>query len=299
MGTYFSEDSLLRRVLGSSILSLSSTLNVEPGTCEPLRKNKSHFENPLRKRPLIMEKQDWQAKGEGHRQRLREKFQEGGLERFSDEEVIEFLLTLGTPRKDVKLQAREALRKFGSLSGVLSAPCKKLMEIKGIGPKNALYLNLVHQVAGRYLRDRAIGKEFFRSSKAVFDYLFHTMRDLKREVFKVLFLNRKNELIADQDVFLGGLTGSAVYPGEIMALALEYKAAALVFVHNHPSGDPAPSPEDRKLTKDLVWAACLLMIQVLDHVIIGRESYYSFADEGLILQFTREFHQQSQGGIKP
>ena len=245
-----------------------------------------------------MEKEDWQSKGKGHRQRLREKFREGGLERFSDEEVVEFLLTLGTPRKDLKPQAREALRKFGSLSGVLSAPAKKLTEIKGIGPKNALYLNLVHQVAGRYLRDRAIGKEFFRSSKAVFDYLFHAMRDLKREVFKVLFLNRKNELIVDQDVFLGSLTGSAVYPGEIMALALEHKAAALVFVHNHPSGDPAPSPEDRKLTKDLVWAASLLMIQVLDHVIIGRGSYYSFADEGLILQFTREFHQRSQGGAE-
>jgi DNA repair protein RadC len=246
-----------------------------------------------------MEKQGWQAKGDGHRQRLREKFLEGGLERFSDEEVIEFLLTLVTPRKDVKPQAREALKRFGSLSGVLSAPGNKLMEIKGIGPKNALYMNLVHQVAGRYLRDRARGREFFRSSQAVFDYLFHTMRDLKREVFKVLFLNRKNELVTDRDVFLGSLTGSAVYPGEIMAQALEHKAAALVFVHNHPSGDPAPSPEDRKLTKDLVWAACLLMIQVLDHVIIGRERYYSFADEGLILQFTREFHQTSQGGLNP
>jgi len=246
-----------------------------------------------------MEKEEWQAKGEGHRRRLRDKFVEGGLERFSDEEVVEFLLTLGTPRKDVKPQAREALKKFGSLSGVLSAPRAKLVEIPGIGPKNALYLNLVHQVAGRYLRDRAAGKEFFSSSRAVFDYLFHAMRDLKREVFKVLFLNRKNELIADRDVFLGGLTGSAVYPGEIMALALEHKAAALVFVHNHPSGDPSPSPEDRKLTRDLVWAACLLLIQVLDHIIIGRQSYYSFADEGLIPQFAREFQQAFQVGVRP
>jgi DNA repair protein RadC len=246
-----------------------------------------------------MQKEDWQARGEGHRRRLREKFLEGGLERFSDEEVIEFLLTLGTPRKDVKPQARRALRKFGGLSGVLSAPASKLMEIQGIGPKNALYLNLVHQVARRYLQDRTKGSEFFGSSKAVFDYLFHAMRDLKREIFKVLFLNRKNELIADQDVFFGSLTGSAVYPREIMSLALEYKAAALVFVHNHPSGDPSPSPEDRKLTRDLVWAASLLMIQVLDHLIIGRQSYYSFADDGMILQFTREFQQTSQPGVKP
>ena len=240
---------------------------------------------------MNMDKEHWQKKGEGHRQRLRDKFEEGGLERFSDEEVVEFLFTLGTPRKDTKPQAREALKMFGSLSGVLSAPINKLIEIKGIGQKNALYLNLIHQVAGRYLKDKAREKSFFGSSRAIFDYLFHAMRDLKREVFKVLFLNRKNELILDQDVFLGSLTGSAVYPREIMTLALENRAAAMVFVHNHPSGDPAPSPEDRKLTRDLVWASQLLMIQVLDHVIIGHNTYYSFADEGLIKSFTKEFEK--------
>jgi len=236
-----------------------------------------------------MKKEDWQIKGKGHRQRLREKFLEGGIERFSDEELVEFLLTLGTPQRDVKPQARETLRRFGSLSGALSAPLDKLQEIKGIGPKNALYLNLIHQVAGRYLRDRTAGKSFFGSSKAVFDYLFHSMRDLQREVFRVLFLNRKNELIRDQDVFQGSLTGSAVYPREIMTLALEYKAAALVFVHNHPSGDPSPSPEDHALTRDLIWASQLLMIQVLDHLIIGRNAYFSFADEGHIKRFLNEY----------
>src|SRR4030043_49026 len=236
-----------------------------------------------------MEKEDWQNRGEGHRQRLRDKFEEGGLDRFSDEEVVEFLLTLGTPRKDLKLEAREALKKFGSLSGVLSAPISQLTEISGIGPKNALYLNLVHHVAGRYVRDGAGNKNFFGSSKAVFDFLFHSMRDLKREVFKVLFLSRKNELIMDQDVFLGSLAGSAVYPREIMTLALENRASALVFVHNHPSGDPTPSEEDRRLTRDLVWSSRLLMIQVLDHIIIGNNSYYSFADEGLIKTFIKEY----------
>jgi len=115
----------------------------------------------------------------------------------------------------------------------------------------------------------------------------------------VLFLNRKNELILDQDVFLGSLTGSAVYPREIMTLALENKAAALVFVHNHPSGDPAPSAEDRKLTRDMVWSAQLLMIQVLDHVIIGYNTYYSFADEGLIRGFVKEFEQRFNPPISP
>ena len=240
-----------------------------------------------------MEKQDWQKRGKGHRERLRKRFFEGGLERFSDEEVVEFLLTLGTPRGDLKLSAREAMKQFGSLSGVLSAPLDKLTEIKGIGIKNALYLRLVHQAARRYLRDRANTKTFFGSSQAVFDYLFHSMRDLKREVFKVLFLNRKNELIVDQDVFLGSLTGSAVYPREVMTLALERKAAGLVFVHNHPSGDPTPSAEDQRLTRDLVWAARLLMIHILDHIIIGHNTYYSFADEGLIKRFLNEYDQRA------
>ena len=241
---------------------------------------------------LVMEREDWQKRGTGHRQRLRQRFIDGGLDRFSDEEVVEFLLTLGTPRGDLKLSARAALKRFRSLAGVLSAPIHQLTQIKGIGQKNALYLTLVHQIAGRYLKDKASQNAFFDSSRTVFDYLFHSMRDLKREVFKVLFLNRKNELILEKDVFFGTLTGSAVYPREVITFALEHKAAALVFVHNHPSGDPLPSPEDRRLTRDLVWAARLLMIQVLDHLVIGNNSYYSFADEGLIRTFLKEFDEK-------
>lgn len=228
-------------------------------------------------------------RGEGHRERLRERFTQGGINRFTDEEIIEFLLTLGTPRRDVKLQARQALKQFGTLSGVLSAPLNELKTIKGLGDKNVLYLKLVHEVAGRYLRDRVMKTAFFNSSKAVYEYLFHSLRDLKREVFKVLFLNRKNELVFEQDVFQGGLTGSAVYPAEIMKLALSNNAAALVFVHNHPSGDPQPSMEDRSLTKNLVWASQLLSIQVLDHIIIGQNRYFSFADEGVIKLFSDEY----------
>jgi len=239
-----------------------------------------------------MDKENLQKRGKGHRERLRGKFLEGGIERFSDEEVVEFLLTLGSPRGDLKLPAREALKKFGSLSGVLSAPMDQLTKIKGLGPKNVLYLKFIHQVAGRYLKDRVDGRVFFGSSQTVFDYLFHSMRDLKREIFKVLFLNRKNELIHDQDVFYGSLTGSAVYPREVVALSLEYKASGLVFVHNHPSGDPAPSSEDQRVTRDLVWAAKLLTIQVLDHIIIGHNTYFSFADEGLIKRFQNEYEKK-------
>jgi len=246
-----------------------------------------------------MEKDYWLSKGKGHRQRLREKFLEGGLARFSDEEVVEFLLTLGTPRGDLKPQAREAIKRFGSLSGVLSAPIDKLTEIKGIGQKNALYLSLVHQVANRYLKDRARQKPFFHSSQEIFDYLFHSMKDLKREVFKVIFLTRKNELIEDRDMFYGTLAASAVYPREILSAALELKAAALVFVHNHPSGDPNPSKEDDRITKELVWSARLLQVQVLDHIIIGNGRYFSYADQGLIRRFQAEFSRWTEGLFKP
>ncbi len=243
---------------------------------------------------MAVNRNDLQNRGQGHRGRLRDKFLKGGIERFSDEEIIEFLLSLGTPRRDVKMPAREALKQFESLSGVLSAPLEELTKIHGIGERNALYLHLVHQVSARYLQDRAKNRPFFGSSRAVFDYLFHTMRDLKREVFKVLLLNRKNELISDRDLFFGSLTGSAVYPREVMTLALEHRAAALVFVHNHPSGDPAPSHEDHKLTQELVWAARLLTIQVLDHVVIGHNTYYSFADQGLIKDFLSRFDRRFQ-----
>ena len=127
-----------------------------------------------------MPETDIETRGEGHRERLRQRFVDGGIERFTDEEVIEFLLTLGTPRKDVKLQARAALKQYGTLSGVLSAPLDELKSIKGLGEKNVLYLKLVHEVAGRYLRDRVIKAQFFNSSKAVYEYLFHSMRDLKK-----------------------------------------------------------------------------------------------------------------------
>jgi len=246
-----------------------------------------------------MDKQYWLNKGKGHRQRLRDRFLEGGLERFSDEEVVEFLLTLGTPRGDLKPQAREAVKRFGSLSGVLSAPIEKLMEIKGIGPKNALYLSLVHQVARRYLKDRASQAPFFHNSQEVFDYLFHSMKDLKREVFKVMFLSRKNELIEERDMFQGTLAATAVYPREILSAALEIKAAALVFVHNHPSGDPSPSGEDHRITRELVWGAKLLQVNVLDHIVIGNGRYFSYADQGLLKRFEIEYDKWKQGILRP
>lgn len=224
-------------------------------------------------------------KGEGHRRRLREKFLRGGLNGFLDYEVVELLLSLGTPRKDCKQQARLALKKFKTLSGVLEAPETRLQEIKGIGPHNIFGLRLVQEVSRRYLREKMMKKPVCRSSREVFDYLYHALRDVKREKFKVMFLDAKNQIIEEKTVFEGTVDASAVYPREIIQEALNHDATSLIFVHNHPSGDPAPSESDREITKELVFAARIMQLRVLDHIIIGNNRYFSFADKGLIDEY--------------
>jgi DNA repair protein RadC len=221
-------------------------------------------------------------KSQGHRRRLREKFLRGGLSGFLDYEIIELLLTLGTPRRDCKQQARAALKRFRSLRGILEAPADALQEIKGIGPHNVFGLKLVQEVSRYFLKERMMSKPYCHSSKEVFDYLFHTLRDLRREKFKVLFLDAKNQILMEKTIFEGTVDSSAIYPREIMKEALKCDASSLIFVHNHPSGDPEPSLSDKEITKELVFAAGLMQLKVLDHIIIGNNRYFSFADQGLI-----------------
>jgi DNA repair protein RadC len=230
----------------------------------------------------------------GHRMRLREKFAKGGLRGFLDYEIIELLLTLGTPRRDCKLQAKEALRRFKTLRGVLEAEQEDLVEIEGIGPHNILGLKLIQEVSRRYLKDKMLSKPACHSSKEVFDYLFHVLRDSKREVFKVIFLDAKNHIIEEKTFFEGTVDSSVVYPREIIKSALKYDASSLIFVHNHPSGDPDPSTSDREITKELVFAASFIQIKVLDHIIIGNNCYFSFADQGLIEEYEIMFHDYTR-----
>lgn len=229
-------------------------------------------------------------KGEGHRRRLRNKFLKAGLEAFHDYEIVELLLTLGTPRKDCKQQAKNAIKKFKGLKGVLDASLEELQEIKGIGPVNAFGIKLFQEISEQYLKEKIIGKEIIlKSSKTVFDYLYQSMQKDRKEIFKVLFLDGKNKLIEVEDLFEGCLTSSVVYPREIMKKVLKYDAAALIFVHNHPSGDPSPSQSDKKITEGLVSAGNIMELKVLDHIIIGDNKYYSFADEGLIEEYNLNF----------
>jgi DNA repair protein RadC len=219
-------------------------------------------------------------KGAGHRGRLRDRFLRSGLDGFQDYEVIELLLTLATPRKDCKDAAKAALRRFKTLQGVLDAAPSELQEVPGIGPINLLGLKLVPAVSRRYLQQRLEGRQALTHSRALFDYLNHTIRDKHKECFVAVYLDAKNRVIADEILFTGTVTASAVYPREVVKAALAHAAAAVIFAHNHPSGDPTPSPDDLAITRKLVQACGLMGITVHEHLIIGAEGYYSFADHG-------------------
>jgi len=225
----------------------------------------------------------------GHRKRLREKFVKGSLTGFHDYEIIELLLSLGTPRKDCKRQAKEAIKRFKTLRGVLEASPEELQRIDGIGSHSAFGIKLVQEVAREFLKEKIIDKPVYKSSQEIFDYLYHSMRDLKKEVLKGIYLNSQNQIIEVVDLFKGTINSSVISRREVVESAIKYGAASLIFAHNHPSGNPQPSQNDKELTRDLVYAGCIMQIRVLDHIIIGNNKYFSFAGEGLIEEYELDF----------
>ena len=226
---------------------------------------------------------------QGHRKRLREKFLKSGLSGFHDYEIVELLLSLGTPRKDCKPAAKEAIKRFQTLRGVLEASAEELQQIEGIGAHSAFGIKLVQEVAREFLRAKILEKPFYRSSQEVFDYLYHAMRGLKKEVFKVIYLTSQNQIIDTVDLSEGTVNSSSVSPREVIEGAVKSNAAALIFVHNHPSGAIEPSANDKSLTRELVYAGRIMRIRVLDHIIIGDNKYFSFAGEGLIEEYETDF----------
>jgi DNA repair protein RadC len=226
-------------------------------------------------------------KGEGHRKRLREKFLAYGLSGFQDYEIVELLLTLGTPRRDCKDAAKDAMKKFKSLQCVLEAPDDELLAVFGIGPHNLFGIRLIRAVAERYLEKRLINQVLIHNSKELFDYLYMLMRDKARERFMAVYLDAKNRVIDTETLFEGSLTSTSVYPREVVASALRNKAAALIFAHNHPSGDPQPSGDDINITQQLVAACKIVGITVHEHLVIGNNQYFSFADNGYIQEAYR------------
>jgi len=227
-------------------------------------------------------------KGAGHRQRLRERFLQSGLDGFHDYEVIELLLALSTPRKDCKDAAKAAMRRFRTFQKVLDAAPRELCEVDGIGPKNLLALKLIPAVADRYLARKISRKDPLNNSRQLFDFLYHNLSGRQREHFKVIYLDARNRVLAEETLFKGTLTSSSVYPREVIKSALHHQAAALIFAHNHPSGDPSPSVDDLALTRQLILACLAVGITVHEHIVVGENRYFSFADEGIVKRIRRE-----------
>ena len=229
-----------------------------------------------------------QAKGEGHRRRLRERFLKAGLDGFHDYEVIELLLTLGTPRKDCKDAAKAALSQFKTFRGVVEATSRELIAIKGIGPRNIFGLRLMKAVLDRYLEERLIERVPLNNSKELFDYLDGTLGGRPIECFTVVFLAAKKRVITSKVLLEGTFKASSVYPREVVREALYHKAAALILAHNHPSGDPRPSAQDMAITRRLISACRVMDIVLHEHLIVGDKRYFSFADQGHIARMNRE-----------
>ena len=222
------------------------------------------------------------SKSDGHRERLRKRFFEAGLEGFLDYEIIELLLTLGTPRKDCKQTAKEAIKKFGGLKGVLDTLPEDLQQIKGIGLRNLFGLKLFQAVSERYQKSRLFKKTALDSPKAVTDYLQEKMGRKKKEYFVILSLDSVNHLINVSDIAIGTLNANLVHPREVFQEAILNHAAKIILAHNHPSGNLEPSKEDILVTEKLTGSARILDIKLEDHLIITKDGYFSFKEKGMI-----------------
>lgn len=218
----------------------------------------------------------------GHRARLRARFRDGGADAMPDYELLEMTLFAALPRRDTKPLARALLARFGSFAEVISAPRARLLEINGVGEAIAHHLKMVEAAAHRLAKTRVMGRPALSSWPALLDYCTAAMARSETEEFRVLFLDRKNCLVADEMQSRGTVDHTPVYPREIVKRALELTASAIILVHNHPSGDPTPSKADIQMTGEIVAAAKTLAIAVHDHLVIGRGGHASFKSLGLL-----------------
>ena len=211
-----------------------------------------------------------------HRKRLRSRFMEGGAAAMPDYELLELLLFRAIPRQDVKPLARLLLDTFGDFNRVVSAPLPRLMAVKGVGEAVVQELKIVEAAAQRMARARVMQRPVLSSWDALLDYCHTAMAHRETEQFRILFLDRKNVLIADEEQARGTVDHVPVYPREVVKRALELNASALILVHNHPSGDPTPSDADISMTMQIRDAAETLGIVLHDHLIVGKERELSF-----------------------
>jgi DNA repair protein RadC len=206
----------------------------------------------------------------------------GGAEAMPDYELLELTLFAAVPRRDTKPLAKALLLRFGSFAEVIAAPPARLKEVKGVGDTVVHHLKIVEAAAHRLARTRVINRPVLSSWTALLDYCTAAMARVPHEEFRVLFLDRKNVLIADEVQAKGTVDHTPVYPREIIKRALELSSSAIILVHNHPSGDPAPSKADIAMTREVASAAKMMGITVHDHLVIGRAGHASFKSLGLL-----------------
>ncbi|MET3924957.1 DNA repair protein RadC [Devosia sp. 2618] len=212
----------------------------------------------------------------GHRQRVRERFLKVGGDALEDYELLELALQLAIPRKDTKALAKTLLREFGSFSGVFNASQARLEKVEGLGATSVAHIKVIQAVAARFGRDRIDNEKPILSSwSQLIDYCRSQMAYESIEQFRILFLDKKNRLIADEVQQTGTVDHTPVYPREVIKRTLELSATALILVHNHPSGDPAPSSADVRMTKEISDIAKPLGITVHDHIIVGKSGHAS------------------------
>ena len=218
----------------------------------------------------------------GHRERLRTRFREAGAEAVSDYELLELILFRAIPQRDIKPLAKELIAKFGSFAEVLAAPTQRLDEVKGIKEATSTDLKIVHAAASRLARGQVKKRPVLSSWSAVLDYCRTTMAFADKEQFSIIFLDKRNQVIADEVQQTGTVDHTPVYPREVIKRALELSATALILVHNHPSGDPTPSRADIQMTQAIVEIAKPLGISVHDHIIVGKDGHVSLKGLKLI-----------------
>lgn len=218
----------------------------------------------------------------GHRNRIKERFLNSNPTQFADYELLEILLFLAIPRKDVKPLAKKLLSAFSNLDSLIHADQGRIMEIEGVNRGVLLNLLLVREFINRSLKSKVVNRNVISSWSALLDYLKFTMGNIKVEQFRVLFLNKKNILLADEVMAVGTIDQTPVYPREIIKRALFHEAGAIILVHNHPSGSSKPSPADIDLTVKIAEACNTMNISLHDHVIIAGHEYYSFKTNMLL-----------------
>ena len=222
-------------------------------------------------------------KYKGHRERIRQKYLQGGYSAFLEYEILELLLTYAIPIKDTKPIAKELIEKFGNLDGVVMASIDELMSVKGIKQNSAIFLKLLGDTS-KYLYRGDMKRDGIqlRDKESLLKYLRSDIGFSSREEFKIIFLNNFNILVGSETLFVGTIDKSAVYPREILEKVIQYKAKGVIFAHNHPSGNLRPSKQDIQITEHMQEVLEMIDVKLLEHIIITKDGYFSFLQEGLI-----------------